>query len=489
VSRLTSDPRLGGPPPEEPGLFGADWQRYLSPPIAVERTVLMAFLVAGVAVCFDLAMRSGVAGAGGALCIALASGGLLASRVLRTTTSKALVAAAPLFGIWLMIRTSAWLLPFDVIAACALVGLGCSLGRGGSLWDMSVPRVGARALQAVVQAVLGPAYVTASTKGRRVAGVVRGLLLALPIVLVLALLLGSADAVFRSFIDFDIAEIASHAFLLAFGAIAMAGLFRLASVSGTEMPEARAPRLGSAEWTVVLVALDALLAAFAIARLVALSEGGRRVIDEAGLTYAEYARSGFFQLLFAAAIVIAVLAAVRAVAETAAPGHTLRLKVLSLVAVVLTLAIVVSAFQRLVLYEEVFGLTMLRLYVQLAIIWIAIVVIAFGAQLVGLGRGRTWVWSAAGITALVLLFSMNVLNPEAFVVRYNIEHQHDTARFDPAYGSELSDDAAAELASHPRLKGLVCGMSRTEFDGWAAYNVSHERAEDIRTDICKGGRP
>lgn len=497
VSRLTSDPRLGLQSPEERLLF-ADWQGYLNPPIGVERTAFMACAVVAVAACFDLAMRSGLAGVGGALCIAVASGALLGSGVLRTTTSKAIVAAAPLFGIWLLIRTSPWLVPFDAIAACALVLLGCSLGRGGSLWDMSVPRVGARALQALVQAVLGPAYVAASPRGRRVAGVVRGILIAIPIVLVLALLLGSADAVFRSFIDFDAAEVASHAFLFAFGAIAMAGLFRLASVSGAEMPATKAPRLGSAEWTVVLGALDTLLAAFAIARLVALSEGGRRVINEAGLTYAEYARSGFFQLLIAAAIVIAVLAAVRAVAETASPRHTLRLKVLSLIAVALTLAIVVSAFQRLVLYEEVFGLTMLRLYVQVAIVWIAIVVLAFGAQIAGLGRGHKWVWSAGGITALVLLFSMNVLNPEAFVVRYNIEHQHDTARFDPAYGLELSDDAAGVLAEDPKTKNLVChelegeelvGDGERDFTGWAAYNLSHERADTIRADICKGGTP
>ena len=56
-----------------------------------------------------------------------------------------------------------------------------------------------------------------------------------------------------------------------------------------------------------------------------------------------------------------------------------------------------------------------------------------------------------------MLFAMNVLNPERFVVRHNVAHQRTTS-FDPSYLSELGADAVPELAKHPELQSRVCAM-------------------------------
>jgi hypothetical protein len=63
----------------------------------------------------------------------------------------------------------------------------------------------------------------------------------------------------------------------------------------------------------------ALFGAFAAAQLVVLAGGGRHVIETAGLTYAQYARSGFFQLLAVAVITLLILMSVRAVADLDGP--------------------------------------------------------------------------------------------------------------------------------------------------------------------------
>jgi hypothetical protein len=485
-----SDRRLAQPPPEPPRI-SSGWPRYLDAPIAKPRDTFALTASAVVALAFDLAIRSGLVGVGGALAIAVACGALAASGRLRNRQAVVLVAAAPLFGIWLVLRASAWLFPLNVIAACGLVLLATSLSAGGTIWNLSIPSVVARATQAVTQAVFGPVFLFAGGKrSRGTAGVVRGLIVAIPVLLVLGLLLASADAVFASFVRFDFGDAVGHVVLIAFGLLAMGALIRLASVEYVDVPSVRGPRLGPQEWTVVLVALNLMLGAFAVARLVALSEGGRRVIRSAGLTYAEYARSGFFQLLAAALIAILVIASVRGTAELGSHSEKIRFTALSLGVVALTLALVVSAFHRLFLYEQAFGLTMLRVYSQSAIVWVGAVLVFLGLSIAGVGasRGaerRTWVWTAAGVTALVMLFAMNVLNPESFVVRHNVAHPPTTG-FDASYLVDLGDDAVPEIARHPESRGNVCGDERgaEQYTGWAAYNVARERAEDIRARVC-----
>ena len=62
-------------------------------------------------------------------------------------------------------------------------------------------------------------------------------------------------------------------------------------------PRRGAPRLGRTEWRIALVALDALFAAFVVLQLTTLFGGDEHVLRTAGLTYAEYAREGFAQLM------------------------------------------------------------------------------------------------------------------------------------------------------------------------------------------------
>jgi hypothetical protein len=258
--------------------------------------------VAAAAVATDLAVRSGVAGLTGALLVAVAAAALLASGRLHTRSARLATAAAPVFGVWLAIRASPWLVPLDVLAAGGLLALGASLARGGSLADLTIPQVALRAIHAGVHAVAAPAFVAAPARAVRAqlgddrraelgVRIARGLLLAAPIVVLLGVLLASADAVFASFfrVDFDPVTPVQHVAALAAGAWGAAALLRVASVTPPGRLPALRPPIGAVEACIVLAGLCALFAVFTAAQLVALSEGGRHVLATAGLTYAEYA--------------------------------------------------------------------------------------------------------------------------------------------------------------------------------------------------------
>jgi hypothetical protein len=467
--------------------------------------------VAAAAVATDLAVRSGVAGLAGALLVAVAAAALLASGRLHTRSARLATAAAPLFGAWLAIRTSPWLVPLDVLAAGGLLALGTSLARGGSLADLTIPRAVLRAIHAGVHAVAAPAFVAAPVRAvREQVGydrraelgirIVRGLLLAAPILVLLGVLLASADAVFASFlrVDFDPVTPAAHVAALAAGAWGAAALLRVASVTPPgRLPALRRP-IGAVEAIVVLAGLCALFAVFTVAQLVALSEGGRHVLATAGLTYAEYARSGFFQLLAVAVITLGVLLLLRAATELASSGQRATFTAVAEVAVALTVVVVVVAVRRLNLYEDAFGLTMLRLYSELFSYWIGAVFLFLGAALAGVGHGRGWLVGAAVAAGLALLLALNVANPEAVVARDQLAGTRQVRRIDVAYVARLSEDAIPTVAARvpgldpaarADLRARLCaaepdGVSPSRFTGWAAWNLGRERAERAVPRIC-----
>jgi hypothetical protein len=316
----------------------------------------------------------------------------------------------------------------------------------------------------------------------------------LPLVVVLALLLASADAVFASLFDLgvDPASASAHVLLMAAGAWAMGGFLRASSEPGPpELP--RPPRLGWVEACAVLVLMDALFLAFASAQLIALSQGGRKVIETAGLTYAEYARSGFFQLLAVAAITLVSVLGLRAVVDLREPRVRRRFVVLAEGTVALILVVVFVAIRRLGLYADAFGMTMLRLYCTVFARWIGAVFVLLGLLLAGIGRPRSWLPAAAVGVGLVVLLWLDVANPEAVVARHNVRFAAQSGRFDPAYVSNLSDDAIPALvdalpelavAQREQVLAGLCPRRSVPRGGWLSFNVGRDRALRALDSVC-----
>jgi hypothetical protein len=495
----------------QPPASGIELRSPAWPVLGVRRPADLRVLAAtaAAAVLTDLAVRSGVTGLAGTLLIVLASASLLGSGRVSNPQARALIVAAPVFGLWLAVRTSPWLVPLDILASGGLLLLGASFASGGTVLDLSLPNALGRALHAVAHGVAAPPFLATPLdriRQRLRAGrsgnvpwraALRGIGLAVPVLLVLGLLLASADAVFASIFRLDVAvdpaTIVVHAALFLVGAWGMAGLLRLASAEPAVRSRGTSWRLGSLEATIVLASMVALFATFAATQLVALSSGGRRVIETAGLTYADYARSGFFQLLWVAGLTLCLLLAIRAATDLRAVAARRRFLVLSEIVVALTLLIVVVAVRRMHLYEQAYGLTMLRLYVELFTLWIGAVFVMLGFSLAGLWARRVWLVPAAVATGLLLLLGLNVANPESVVVRHNVAHAERTGRFDPAYLGQLSEDAIPTLLGElPRLAETdraevlrrLCPPEPLRFKGWAAYNVSLDVAYEKLASAC-----
>jgi hypothetical protein len=241
----------------------------------------------------------------------------------------------------------------------------------------------------------------------------------------------------------------------------------------------------------MLILAAGVLGLFVVSQLVALTATGERLLSSSGLTPAEYARSGFFQLCWATGVLVAFLGLVRALA---APGVMAQRGVRLAAAGVplLALGLVAVCLRRMALYDDAFGLTMLRLSVVAVALWLGVLLVLIAVRNLTSEGGSSWVLGASTAAALALILTADILNPEAFVVRHNLDRATGGAELDIAYLAQLSDDAMPAIVGalgdplqapihQPLRPALRCEQDAT---GVARLNLAVARAVHERDRSC-----
>jgi hypothetical protein len=195
----------------------------------------------------------------------------------------------------------------------------------------------------------------------------------------------------------------------------------------------RAPRVGATEIGIVLGALDLLFLTFVLVQARYLFGGSALVEARAHLTYAQYARHGFFELVVVSVLVLPVLLA----ANVLVRSRVVRL--LSALLVVLELVVALSALQRLRVYEREYGLTELRIYAIGVVAWL-VVVFAWSCATVLRGELRRFAIGVV-LSGFAATAALNVISPDALIARTNLTRPH----VDVVYLAHLSDDAVPTL--------------------------------------------
>jgi len=448
----------------------------------------------------DQTLRTGRFGLGAALTFVVGAVVAMTLGRLRRTESRLFIGGAVLFALWFTVRASPWLLWPDLAAALMLLGLATSFAVRGSVFDLGATELAARFFHSCLQLAAGAGFIAtpalrARGRMRSAAPYLRGMLLALPIAALIAGLLASADPVFASFfrLNIDLGTVLLDVFFVVVGALAAAGMLRIAASEPLERTDGPARRLGATETLVVLAVLDTVFLAFAAAQVLAATGGAADTLRSAGVTYADYARSGFFQLLWVAGITLALLVLFGRVGKVSQGGARLGFIALALGAIALTLMIDVVAFRRLGLYEEAYGFTMLRLYSQVFAGWVAVVFVLLALDFLGVWHSRQWYVGATVVSALAVLLGLNIASPEAIVVAFNTSHAQTAHKIDSGYLAELSSDATPALLDSreqldPALRGQVtnaaCAGGRTYTASWAAFNLAELQAVDARRSSC-----
>lgn len=137
---------------------------------------------------------------------------------------------------------------------------------------------------------------------------------------------------------------------------------------------------------------------------------------EGWLVYAEYARSGFFELCRLAAINLMVLAASNFLCQKLRLESPV-LKALNGLLSLLTMVLIATAFSKMALYIGEYGLTMRRL---MPCLFMAFLMIICGG-VIALQKWRFSMMRLAAATGVVMLCAFCLINPDGLVARYNAE--------------------------------------------------------------------
>jgi hypothetical protein len=319
---------------------------------------------------------------------------------------------------------------------------------------------------------------TEPLRSGRGTAIVRGLLVATPLVALFATLFATADAVFGQLLADSTPTIGGagpHLLRVAVCAWIAAGVLWLTGARSGSVGAPRslaAPgRLGTIEVTLVLGLLDALFAAFVLVQFRAFFGGGDWVRSHAHLTYAQYARHGFFQLLVVAGLALVVVLLL----DWSQERRTRATTVLALAFVLLVGAVMASALQRMRLYQREYGLTELRVYSTAFMLWLAVVLSWLAATVL---RGRRERFAAGLVlSGLLAIAALNVANPDRLIARVNLDRAAQGKPVDLAYLHTLSPDAVPALAGRAPAD-VVRGLAECDLR-WRSWNLSRLRARDL----------
>jgi Domain of unknown function (DUF4173) len=329
--------------------------------------------------------------------------------------------------------------------------------------------------------------------------IIRGILLALPILFVFLLLLSSADPIFQKYLsslfDFNVnGELLVRIFLVGLVTTALSGAYALLFMrEPIQDPPARLQSdklgLGATETTIILGSVSVLFLIFLLVQATYLFGGSDRVLST-GLTYAEYARRGFFELIAVATISMAMLLVLKKTALLPAARDTRRFAWLSAFLVAEVLIIMFSAHQRLSLYEQAYGFTQLRLFSHVFIVWLAAALIMLALYILRAQRESRFALSLF-ISVLAFMAVMNLINPDRLIARQNIDRYQQTGKIDGFYLNELSEDATPELirllddrrvVDKTRIDYHLYWQKQRidcEYDAWQSANLSRHAASDL----------
>ncbi len=337
----------------------------------------------------------------------------------------------------------------------------------------------------------------------RSAAILRGVLLAVMPILILTMLLTSADIAFNQivldifrFLRVDnLPEISARlVVVLLFAWVCLGGLaYSLRKTERNKPANELAGRssqgpLGLIESAIILGSVDALFAAFVFVQF-RYFFGGQAGLLINGFTYAEYARRGFAELLVVALFSLGLALMLNHLTRRENRWKILGFEGLVLILVSLTVIILASSFLRLRLYEDAYGFTQLRTYTHVLIIWLAVLLVVFVICL-HFNRVDLFLFSVF-IACLCFVASLDFLNTDAFIARSNFERYTASGKLDAVYLATLSDDAIPFLVSimdsiQPNDQEIIGSALHERLNeieqvktGWQSWNWSTAQAYQL----------
>jgi hypothetical protein len=420
-------------------------------------------------------------------------------------------ALAPFGLVW---RDAPMVYSIDMLSLLCIGALTIWHGSGRRIGELSIVEAARAGIlsalntaggAAVLLRASGPPFSTEPTAQSRRRALVIGCVLAVPPFVVVAALLASSDQVFSGMLERLASTMAVDGLRHLIVAVVLAwmatGWLRAASgdAVGASLLMVRRPGLPFPMVAVALYALIALLLLFVATQARVLFGGAEFLRVTEGLTVANYARDGFFQLVMAAGVVLGTLVIAEWLLAADDARDRRRYRVAGAILLALVTVLLVSATVRIWLYVDEFGLSIDRALASAAVVWVLAVLVVFAATTL---RGRPERFAPVTLYCTIgWVVGLNLINPEARVVNVNMSRAARGLAFDAKYHAQLSADALpALLRGAHRLSLADCQKLEMELHeawrirlladahDWRRWNVPrHALQERLSEPVSCGG--
>jgi hypothetical protein len=319
--------------------------------------------------------------------------------------------------------------------------------------------------------------------------IILGITLSLPVLFIVLNLLISADAQFERLVKeipylFSInVELLLRTIIVLVYAFGFFGFMQALFIKNNKIIQKEGPinpiSMDGVVTLTVLLLLDFVYIAFVAVQFTYFFSGSL----EDGYTYAEYARRGFFELLFVTMINLSVITASIQLSRTVYGNLKRFIRIALSVLVLSSMVLLISAFIRMMMYEEAYGYTFTRVLAHSFMIFLTVI---FAYTLVKIWLEKLSLFHFYFISALIYYVGINVVNIDQFVVEQNIMRYETTEKIDIYYLNNLSDTGTLGLidlyqsgADIPGLEELLIQRKADRLyiknTSWQSYNLTRNK--------------
>jgi len=322
-----------------------------------------------------------------------------------------------------------------------------------------------------------------------------GLLIGLPLLGIITSLLMSADAVFEELVqrlpqfifELNLEGVLRTVAVLIFTALFFGILQVLRINRQTPIQEKNDEVNGAISWNgvtavTILVLLNAVYALFTAIQFTYFFSDGL----QEGYTYAEYARRGFFELIIVTLINWTILICCLKLVRDQGTKMKLVLKLMNSLLVIFSGVMLVSAYQRLSMYEAAYGFTMERILAHAFMIFLIVI---FAYTLIRVWRERLALMHFYLIAGLLFYTALNVMHIEQIIVDENLERYEKTGKIDIDYLNALSYTGAGGLIDlytmnpdYPELEHMLYDsqqrMRDEPLNDWQSFNFTKQKIRE-----------
>ncbi|MGI6777707.1 MAG: DUF4153 domain-containing protein [Acetivibrionales bacterium] len=331
--------------------------------------------------------------------------------------------------------------------------------------------------------------------------ILMGLLISIPLMLVIILLLASADQVFEHFIgelpdlfrNINVSN--SIACILIASIVTLSAFSYIWSLINTSNSKTECVPAGvkteRKKWDAlititILAMINTVYVFFTIIQFSYLFGGFSYALPD-GFTYAEYARKGFFELVVVTLINFSVLLGLLNFTKTGSKAINRAKRIMYSLLVLCTLVMLFSAHFRMSLYEKAYGYTYLRVLTHA---FMAFLFVLFIITLYRIWREEVSLLKPYIITSIAAFVLINYINIDVIIAANNINRYYNTGKIDTNYLRCLSYDAVPQLVRllndedesvSESIENYLYNI-KEELDRpqpWQSFNISKHRAKKI----------